>query len=115
MNALKQIVENELVEEGEIGKGSIFTKVKNAWGNRVFRRGIYTGYIVCMAFVDRYGRRRLMIISLFGIIICLAVLAIVFYLAATHAPQISYYESTHFGMNATCPTSKHRILGLGIA
>ncbi|GAB4830754.1 Sugar (and other) transporter [Ancistrocladus abbreviatus] len=151
MNALKQSVENELAQEGEIGKGSIFTKVKNAWGNQVFRRGIYAGItvqvaqqfvgintvmyysptivqlagfasnktalalslitsglnavgsIVSMTFVDRYGRRRLMIISMFGIIICLVVLATVFYLAAAHAPQISYYESTHFGMNATCP------------
>ncbi|KAL0306019.1 UNVERIFIED_CONTAM: Inositol transporter 4 [Sesamum radiatum] len=31
------------------------------------------GSIVSMAFVDRVGRRRLMIISMFGIIICLCI------------------------------------------
>lgn len=43
-----------------------------------------------------------MIISMFGIITCLIVLAIVFYQSAAHAPKISYVESTHFGLNATC-------------
>ncbi|GAB4826490.1 Sugar (and other) transporter [Ancistrocladus abbreviatus] len=151
MNALKQSVENERAMEGEIGEGSMLRKVRKAWRNKIFRRGLYAGItvqvaqqfvgintvmyyspsivqlagfaskktalalsmitsglnavgsIVSMAFVDRTGRRRLMIISMFGIISCLLVLAIVFYLAAAHAPKISYYESTHFGMNATCP------------
>ncbi|XP_057537775.1 inositol transporter 4 [Amaranthus tricolor] len=61
------------------------------------------GSIVSMMFVDRHGRRRLMIVSMFGIITCLVVLAIVFYQAAEHAPSISYAESTHFGLNSTCP------------
>ncbi|KAF5728535.1 inositol transporter 4-like [Tripterygium wilfordii] len=61
------------------------------------------GTIVSMAFVDRYGRRRLMIVSMVGIISCLVVLAIVFLQAASQAPALSVAESTHFGANSTCP------------
>lgn len=60
------------------------------------------GSIVSMAFVDRYGRRRLMIISMFGIIICLVALSVLFYEASDHAPLISSSESLHFGRNSTC-------------
>ncbi|KAF5951021.1 hypothetical protein HYC85_013014 [Camellia sinensis] len=59
------------------------------------------GSIVSMCFVDRYGRRRLMIISMFGIISCLLVLSGVFYQASVNAPKISKAESTAFG-NSTC-------------
>lgn len=61
------------------------------------------GSLVSMAFVDRYGRRRLMIISMFGIITCLVILSGMFYQAAVHSPKISQFESTHFGTNSTCP------------
>lgn len=61
------------------------------------------GSIVSMAFVDRYGRRRLMIISMFGIISCLVVLSAMFWQASLHAPAISKLESNHFGGNTTCP------------
>lgn len=61
------------------------------------------GSIVSMMFVDRHGRRQLMIISLFGIITCLIVVSVVFYQAAAHAPRISTADSTHFGLNSTCP------------
>ncbi|KAE8686366.1 putative inositol transporter 3 [Hibiscus syriacus] len=61
------------------------------------------GSIVSMAFVDRYGRRRMMIISMFGIITCLVILSAVFFQAASHAPKISQFESTHFAANGTCP------------
>uniref|UniRef100_A0A0V0HJH7 Putative ovule protein n=1 Tax=Solanum chacoense TaxID=4108 RepID=A0A0V0HJH7_SOLCH len=54
-----------------------------------------------MAFVDRYGRRRLMIISMVGIISCLIVLSVVFFQASAHAPAISGTETAHFGNN-TC-------------
>ncbi|GAV59893.1 Sugar_tr domain-containing protein [Cephalotus follicularis] len=60
------------------------------------------GSIVSMAFVDRYGRRRLMIISMFGIISCLVILSIVFFQAAMHAPKVSFFDSTHLGTNTTC-------------
>ncbi|GER52863.1 sugar transporter family protein [Striga asiatica] len=60
------------------------------------------GSIVSMAFVDRSGRRRLMIVSMFGIIACLVALSVVFYEAADHAPPVGGLESLHFGGNATC-------------
>ncbi|KAF3641025.1 Inositol transporter 4 [Capsicum annuum] len=59
------------------------------------------GSIVSMAFVDKYGRRRLMIVSMVGIISCLIVLSVVFFQASVHAPKISSVESAHFGNN-TC-------------
>lgn len=62
------------------------------------------GSIVSMCFVDRYGRRRLMIVSMFGIITCLVVLSIVFFRASAIAPPVSGFESAHFGANATCPS-----------
>ncbi|KAL8469159.1 hypothetical protein ACS0TY_032118 [Phlomoides rotata] len=60
------------------------------------------GSIVSMAFVDRYGRRKLMIISMFGIITCLIALSVVFNQASEHSPRISSLESLHFGSNSTC-------------
>ncbi|XP_071723857.1 inositol transporter 4 [Rutidosis leptorrhynchoides] len=62
------------------------------------------GSIVSMAFVDRSGRRKMMIISMIGIISCLIVLSIVFIQASNHAPKISSLESSEFGTNSTCPT-----------
>ncbi|PRQ59468.1 putative major facilitator, sugar transporter, major facilitator superfamily [Rosa chinensis] len=61
------------------------------------------GTVISMRFVDRYGRRKLMIISMVGIITCLVVLPVVFFQAAAHAPRIGNLESTHFGSNSTCP------------
>ncbi|KAL3521843.1 hypothetical protein ACH5RR_014677 [Cinchona calisaya] len=60
------------------------------------------GTIISMFFVDRYGRRRLMIISMFGIIVCLVVLSILFFEASSHAPPVSHSESFNFGVNSTC-------------
>lgn len=65
------------------------------------------GSLVSMCFVDRYGRRRLMIVSLFGIISCLVALAIVFYQAAATAPRLDLAQSSHFGRNATCAGYLH--------
>lgn len=151
INALQKSIELEKSDEGSNGEEGFFTKVKNALGNQVFRRGLAAGItvqvaqqfvgintvlyysptivqlagfasnktalalslitsglnaagsIVSMLFVDRHGRRKMMIISMFGIITCLVVLSVVFYQAAAHAPAVSNYESTHFGVNATCP------------
>ncbi|XP_010538418.1 PREDICTED: inositol transporter 4 [Tarenaya hassleriana] len=61
------------------------------------------GSIVSMMFVDRYGRRRLMIISMFGIISCLVILSIVFRQASLHAPKIDPVDSISFAPNSTCP------------
>lgn len=60
------------------------------------------GSIVSMVTVDRYGRRKLMIISMIGIIVCLLALTVVFHQSTTHSPSISGFESSHFGGNSTC-------------
>lgn len=57
--------------------------------------------LVSMAFVDRYGRRKLMIVSMYGIISCLVVLSIIFSQASIHSPKIDQVESTRFA-NSTC-------------
>ncbi|KAL7103092.1 hypothetical protein ACP275_08G160000 [Erythranthe tilingii] len=151
MKALQSSVEAEKIEEASIGTG-FFSKLKNVWGNKIVRRGLYAGItvqvaqqfvgintvmyysptivqlagfasnetalalslvtsglnafgsIVSMAFVDRFGRRRLMIVSMFGIIICLIALSVHFYEASDHSPKISGVESLHFGGNSTCST-----------
>lgn len=60
------------------------------------------GSIVSMCFVDRFGRRRLMIVSMIGIITCLVVLSIVFFQASATAPKVSQQETAFFGANSTC-------------
>ncbi|KAK4417886.1 Inositol transporter 4 [Sesamum alatum] len=60
------------------------------------------GSIVSMCFVDRYGRRKLMIISMIGIISCLVALSIIFFQASVTAPKISPTETAFFGGNSTC-------------
>ncbi|KAA3489000.1 inositol transporter 4-like [Gossypium australe] len=64
------------------------------------------GSVVSMFFVDRYGRRKMMLISMMGIITCLLALTVVFWLAAIRSPQLNMLESTQFGANATCPSFK---------
>ncbi|GJR39681.1 inositol transporter 4 [Tanacetum coccineum] len=149
MKALQLSVEDEKQAE-EPMKYGIFSKIKNAWGNKVVRRGLYAGItvqvaqqfvgintvlyysptivqlagyasnktalalslitsglnalgtVISMLFVDRSGRRRFMIVSMLGIIICLTVLSLMFYQASVHAPAVSILESNHFGANSTC-------------
>ncbi|XP_076953288.1 inositol transporter 4-like [Bidens hawaiensis] len=149
MKALQLSVDEEKKAEESMEHG-IFSKIKNAWGNKVVRRGLYAGItvqvaqqfvgintvlyysptivqlagyasnktalalslitaglnavgtIISMLFVDRCGRRRFMIVSMFGIILCLVVLSIMFFQASTHAPPVSVVESSHFGGNSTC-------------
>ncbi|QCD79798.1 inositol transporter 4-like [Vigna unguiculata] len=60
------------------------------------------GTILSMVFIDKYGRRRLMLISLVGIIICLAVSSAIFFVAAKHAPAVSYQDTLDFPPNSTC-------------
>ncbi|RAL45455.1 unnamed protein product [Cuscuta campestris] len=62
------------------------------------------GSIISMCFVDRYGRRRLMIISMLGTIVSLVVLSVLFKQASIHSPAVSVRESNHFGSNSTCPS-----------
>uniref|UniRef100_A0A5B7AQD8 Putative inositol transporter 4-like n=1 Tax=Davidia involucrata TaxID=16924 RepID=A0A5B7AQD8_DAVIN len=80
-----------------------FASNKTALALSLVTSGLNTvGSIISMVFVDRYGRRKLMIISMFGIITSLVVLAGVFFQASANAPGISKIESSHFGGNATC-------------
>lgn len=60
------------------------------------------GSIVSMCFVDRFGRRLLMIISMIGIITCLVVLSVVFFQASATAPKVSQQATAYFGANSTC-------------
>ncbi|RZR75791.1 hypothetical protein BHM03_00000277 [Ensete ventricosum] len=61
------------------------------------------GSIVSIYFVDRAGRRRLLLLSLIGIITCLALLSGVFFGVAKHSPAVSIDETQLFG-NHTCPS-----------
>ncbi|XP_037496294.1 inositol transporter 4 isoform X1 [Jatropha curcas] len=61
------------------------------------------GTLISMAFVDRYGRRKLMMISMIGIITFLVALSVVFIEASVHSPKINSVESGHFGSNSSCP------------
>ncbi|KAF6139344.1 hypothetical protein GIB67_021554 [Kingdonia uniflora] len=111
VEALRLSVEAEIAEEGSIGAGNIFTKIKNAWSNTIVRRGLAAGIgcqvaqqfvgintvmyysptivqlvgyasnsvslalslitsglntfgsIVSMLFVDRYGRKKLLLLK----------------------------------------------------
>ncbi|CAN6486140.1 unnamed protein product [Victoria cruziana] len=63
------------------------------------------GTIISMFFVDRTGRKRLMIISLIGIILTLASLTIIFQQSSTHSPAVGDSQTAHFG-NFTCPNYK---------
>ncbi|PPR95842.1 hypothetical protein GOBAR_AA24846 [Gossypium barbadense] len=53
-----------------------------------------------------YGRRKMMLISMMGIITCLLALTVVFWQAAIRSPQLNMLESTQFGANGTCPSFK---------
>ncbi|KAI4298294.1 hypothetical protein L6164_031871 [Bauhinia variegata] len=59
------------------------------------------GSILSICFIDRAGRKKLMVISLFGVLASLVVLTVVFHQAETHSPMISNIETLHF--NNTCP------------
>lgn len=66
------------------------------------------GSIVSMFFVDRAGRRRLMLMSLVGIVVWLAVLGGTFLGAARTAPPVSELETLRFA-NETCPEYKPQL------
>jgi SP family myo-inositol transporter-like MFS transporter 13 len=55
-----------------------------------------------MLLIDRFGRRKLMLVSLVGIFVSLVVLSATFNQAAHHAPPLSYKDSLSFGGNSTC-------------
>nr|CAB3456456.1 unnamed protein product [Digitaria exilis] len=64
------------------------------------------GSVVSMFFVDKAGRRRLMLLSLAGIVACLALLSGVFFAVDAHSPDVSLagtaaLSSSLSGVNAT--------------
>lgn len=54
------------------------------------------GSIVSIYFIDRTGRKKLLIISLFGVIISLGLLSAVFHETTSHSPRVSAIETSHF-------------------
>ena len=60
------------------------------------------GSIVSIYFIDRTGRKKLLIISLVGVIISLGLLSAVFHETTSHSPMVSLVETSHFS-NTTCP------------
>nr|KJB69856.1 hypothetical protein B456_011G046300 [Gossypium raimondii] len=60
------------------------------------------GSIVSIYFIDRTGRKKLLLISLFGVAISLGLLAGVFHETTSHTPMVSRIQTSHFS-NYTCP------------
>ncbi|KAF5200354.1 Inositol transporter like [Thalictrum thalictroides] len=61
------------------------------------------GSVVSIGFIDKTGRKTLLVISLIGVIISLAVLTGVFHQTTSHSPAVSWMETNQFSGN-TCPT-----------
>ncbi|KAJ9565962.1 hypothetical protein OSB04_001928 [Centaurea solstitialis] len=60
------------------------------------------GSVVSIYFIDRTGRKKLLVISLIGVILSLGLLAGAFHETTTHSPAVSWTETARFG-NSTCP------------
>ncbi|OVA08053.1 Sugar/inositol transporter [Macleaya cordata] len=60
------------------------------------------GSIVSIYFIDRTGRKKLLVISLSGVIISLGVLSAVFHETTSHSPAVSKQETALFSAY-TCP------------
>ncbi|KAK4399378.1 putative inositol transporter 2 [Sesamum angolense] len=60
------------------------------------------GSIVSIYFIDRTGRKKLLVISLCGVIISLGLLSAVFHETTSHAPPVGANETSHFAPY-TCP------------
>ncbi|GLU14012.1 hypothetical protein SLE2022_306080 [Rubroshorea leprosula] len=60
------------------------------------------GSIVSIYFIDRTGRKKLLLISLSGVMISLGILSGVFQVTTTHSPMVSTNETNRFS-KYTCP------------
>ncbi|XP_058098221.1 probable inositol transporter 2 [Magnolia sinica] len=60
------------------------------------------GSIVSIYFIDRMGRKKLLVISLTGVIISLGILSAAFHETSSHAPDVGRMATEHF-RNYTCP------------
>ncbi|XP_040381585.1 probable inositol transporter 2 [Oryza brachyantha] len=61
------------------------------------------GSVVSIYFIDRTGRRKLLVISLAGVILSLGVLSAVFHQTTSHSPPVGAAETRHFDGSLTCP------------
>ncbi|KAK7304080.1 hypothetical protein RJT34_15103 [Clitoria ternatea] len=59
------------------------------------------GSIMSIYFIDKTGRKKLLLFSLSGVVVSLVVLTVVFHETTTHSPMVSTVETSHF--NNTCP------------
>ncbi|KAG9439355.1 hypothetical protein H6P81_019520 [Aristolochia fimbriata] len=60
------------------------------------------GSIASIYFIDRTGRKKLLLFSLPGVVVALGVLTAVFHETTSHSPQVSRRETAHFAAY-TCP------------
>ncbi|KAK9055973.1 hypothetical protein SSX86_027060 [Deinandra increscens subsp. villosa] len=60
------------------------------------------GSIVSIYFIDRIGRKKLLVLSLIGVILSLGLLSATFQETTTHSPPVSGLETAQFS-NFTCP------------
>ncbi|KAK3124449.1 hypothetical protein QOZ80_7BG0586680 [Eleusine coracana subsp. coracana] len=61
------------------------------------------GSVVSIYFIDRTGRKKLLVVSLVGVTLSLAVLTAVFHEAAAHSPAVSAAATAQFGAGLACP------------
>jgi SP family myo-inositol transporter-like MFS transporter 13 len=59
------------------------------------------GSILSIYFIDKTGRKKLLLFSLSGVVVSLVVLTVVFHQTTTHSPMVSEIETSYF--NNTCP------------
>ncbi|XP_028804551.1 probable inositol transporter 2 [Neltuma alba] len=60
------------------------------------------GSILSIYFVDKTGRKKLLLVSLSGVVMALVVLTVAFHETTTHSPMVSSVDTSHFS-NYTCP------------
>ncbi|GJN10280.1 hypothetical protein PR202_ga28360 [Eleusine coracana subsp. coracana] len=61
------------------------------------------GSVVSIYFIDRTGRKKLLVVSLVGVAISLAVLTAVFHEAAAHSPAVTAAATAQFDAALACP------------
>ncbi|XP_076905630.1 putative inositol transporter 2 [Bidens hawaiensis] len=65
------------------------------------------GSVVSIYFIDRTGRKKLLVLSLIGCILSLGLLSAAFQQTTTHSPPVSFSETNQFS-NFTCPAFESR-------